>query len=126
MSPESIPFHAICITGMGSPQVESVDVRFMAGCIPPGPGKSLSATYVSSVIVSVNGAEFRATRGETSPIVIAEATGAQFNRKVGLRFGLRFPTLRKRSKIGSLDMSQNQNRISSHFSSQNSRQFFFY
>ena len=47
--------------------------------------------------------------------------GAQFNRnnfglsfglKNHLSFGLRFPTLRKNSKMGSLDMSQNQNGIS--------------
>ena len=44
--------------------------------------------------------------------------GAQFNRKLfglsfGLKnhlsFGLRFPTIRKCSKMGSLDMSQSQN-----------------
>ena len=68
---------------MGSPEVESVDVRFMAGCMPPGPRKLLSAIVGSlDVIVSVNGAEFRARRRQTSPIVIADATGAQFNRKV--------------------------------------------
>ena len=38
----------------------------------------------------------------------------------GLNFGMRFPTPRKSSKIGSLDMSQNQYGISSPFSSQNS------
>ena len=38
-----------------------------------------------------------------------------FSLKNHLSFGLRFPTLRKRSKMGSLDMSQNQNRISGRF-----------
>ena len=39
-------------------------------------------------------------------------------------FGSRFRTLRKSLKIGSLDVSQNQNGISSHFSSRNSSQTF--
>ena len=50
--------------------------------------------------------------------------GWQFNRKIfGLSFGLknnlsfdlRFPTLEKSSKMGGLDMSQNQNGISNRF-----------
>ena len=63
------------------------------------------------------------------------AAGAQFNRqnfglsfglKNHLSFGLRFPTLRKCSKMGSLDMSRNQNGISIRFSSRNSSQTFVY
>ena len=63
------------------------------------------------------------------------AAGALFNRiNFGLSFGsknhlsfdLRFPTLRKHSKMGSLDMSQNQNGISICFSSRNSSQNFVY
>ena len=51
-------------------------------------------------------------------------------KKIGLKnhlsFGLRFLTLRKCSKMDSLDMSQNQNGISSRFSSQNSSQNLLY
>ena len=43
-----------------------------------------------------------------------------FSLKNHLSFGLRFIALRKCSKLGSLDMSQNQSAISSRFSSQNS------
>ena len=59
--------------------------------------------------------------------------GRQFNRiffgfsyslKNHFSFGLKFPTLIKSSKIGSLDISQNQNGISSRFTSQNSSQKF--
>ena len=58
-------------------------------------------------------------------------TGWQFNRKQfvlsfslknHLSFGLRFPPLIISSKMGSLDISHNQNWISSRFSSQNSSQ----
>ena len=52
--------------------------------------------------------------------------GLSFGLKNHLSFGLRFPTLRKCSKMGSLDTSQNKNRISIRFSSQNSSQIFFY
>ena len=43
-----------------------------------------------------------------------------------LSFGLRFPTLRKRSKMDSLDKSQNKNGISSRLSSLNSSQTMSY
>ena len=46
--------------------------------------------------------------------------------KKHLSFGLRFPTLGKCSKIGSLDISRHQNGISIRFSSQNSSQTLFY
>ena len=48
--------------------------------------------------------------------------GLSFGLKNNLSFGLRFPTLRNCSKMGSLDMSQNPNGISIRFSSQNSSQ----
>ena len=50
----------------------------------------------------------------------------EFSLKNHLSFGMRFPSLRKSSRMGSLDMSQNQNGISSHFSSRNSSQNVFY
>ena len=50
--------------------------------------------------------------------------GLSYSLKNHLSFGLRFPTLIKSSKIGSLDISQNQNGISSRFTSQNSSQKF--
>ena len=43
-----------------------------------------------------------------------------------LSFGVRFPTLITFSKMGSLDMSRNQNGISVRFSSRNSSQKNFY
>ena len=72
---------------------------------------------------------------EAGFFIMSPVTGTQFNRKhFGLSFGLkkllssglRFSTLRKCSKMCSLDMSQNQNGISIRFSSWNSSQFFFY
>ena len=68
-------------------------------------------------------------------VIEGEEAGGQFNRKSfglsfglknGLGFGLRFPVLRKSSKMGSLDISQNQNGTSIRFSSRNSSQIVIY
>ena len=58
------------------------------------------------------------------PNSIDKIFGLSFGLKNHLSFGLRFPTPRQCSKMG-LDMSQNQNGTSSHFSSQNSSQNVF-
>ena len=50
----------------------------------------------------------------------------KFGSKNHLSFGLRFPTLRKCSKMGSLYMSRNKNGISIPFSRRNSSQHFVY
>ena len=44
-----------------------------------------------------------------------ENIGLSFGLKNHFSFGLRFPILRKSSKMGSLDMSKNQNGISINF-----------
>ena len=53
-----------------------------------------------------------------------EKFGLNFGFKSGFSFGLRFPTIRKCSKMGSLDMSQNLNGISSHFPRKKLKLFF--
>ena len=72
------------------------------------------------------------TAGASKDCMTCAEAGRQFN--FGLSFGLknhlsftwRFPTLRKCSKMGSLDTSENTNGISSRFSNQNSSQNCFY
>ena len=52
------------------------------------------------------------------PYSLEEKFGLSFVLKNHLSFGLRFPTVRKCLKSGRLDMSQNQNGISSRFAGQ--------
>ena len=69
------------------------------------------------------------------PKLVADAQGGNSMAKIWLEFWLEKPlefwleipyTKKKFKKIGSLDMLQNQNGVSSRFSSQNSSQNFFY
>ena len=117
----SAPRHALS----GPAKRESSSLNLAASSADTTPGVSTSTTCVSPLVHSVHAPATlvvcrRCETGHPGKPV------ARFNRnnfslsfslKNGLRFGLRFPTLRKLRNISSLHMSHNQKEISSHFSS---------